>query len=242
MPAPPRLSWNGGLVVGALSAQIALAAVLQPVRPHRDVLPPPPAERALAAAAFGDLAFLYRRLALDLQNFGDTGGRITPLRDYDMARVVAWLRALDTLDPAAQHHLVLAARYFAGTQDTPQLIHLIRYIQQLVAKDPHRGLQWLPEAILMARKLGDRAVMLDLADQLAGYDFPGMTLVAYQLPAILHEKEGEFEKAAAYMERALRLTAHRASAQETTFMRDFIAATRRRATVELDGPATATSP
>lgn len=214
-----------GIVLAALlGAQVTLADALSDAQFEQAILPPVPTRPALGLLSFGDREFLYRKLVLDLQNFGDTGGRITPLRDYHMPDVVAWLRALDSLNSRADHHVVLAARYFGQTQDLSQVRYLVQYIQGHVALDPERKLGWMSEAIYLAQaRAKDSKLAMEVADQLATYDFPKMTVLAYQLPALVHRNLGNHARAVAYMDRALRLTAHKASATESQFMREFIA-------------------
>lgn len=220
---------TGAALTLLLAGQVTLAFVLKDAVVAREVLPPAPTQRTLDALSFGDREFLYRKLVLDLQNFGDTGGRVTPLSEYSMPRVVEWLRALDLLDHRADHHIYLAARYFSQTQDKPQVAHLVRYIQEHVAQDPPRKLQWMVEAVYLAEvRARDPDLTAAVADQLATYDYPGMTVLGYQLPAIVHGGLGNTEKAVAYMERALKATARKASAKEAQFMREFIARERAR--------------
>lgn len=205
---------NSVLVVAA-AAQISLAVLLRDVQPSRDIVPPVPTARMLAASALGDNQLLYRLHAMGLQNFGDTGGRWTSLSDYDLERIVQWFKILDRLDLNANHHVTLAARYFSQTQDKPALIHLVRYLQSHVRQNPENKLQWLSEALHMARvRLQSETLVLEIADQLGGYDFPKMSPMAYQLPAALYESAGHYKIAAMYMERALRLLEGRISDKE----------------------------
>lgn len=229
-----RSTW---ILLAALAGQIFVAERLRQTRPALEILPLPPTSTEVSIAALGDHQFLYRRLALALQNFGDTGGRVTPLKNYDMERVVDWLELLDSLDLSAKHHVLLAARYFGETQNRADTIHLIRFIQRHVARNPPGGLQWMTEAITLARRLDDRSILLDLAEQLGSYDFPQMTIVAYQLPAIIFEREGRYREAVRYMERAIARTSGRASETEAAFMEDFVAQARLRAGVETPAPA-----
>jgi len=213
----------GIMLAALLGVQVALAGAFHDGQFEQAILPPVPTRPALSLLSFGDREFLYRKLVLDLQNFGDTGGRITPLRDYHMPEVVEWLRALDTLNPRGEHHIVLAARYFGQTQDRSQVVYLVRYIQEHVALDPERKLGWMSEAIYLAQaRAGDSKLAMDVADQLAMYDYPKMTVLAYQLPALVHRNLGNHARAVAYMNRALRLTAHKASEADRRFMREFI--------------------
>ncbi len=211
------------VLVSALLVQISLSIHMREMQPYQEILDVAPTQKFLGLAAFGDNEFLYRQLVMELQNAGDTGGRWSSLREYDMARVADWLRSLDTLDYRANHHLVLAGQYFSQTQNKPDLIHLVRYIQGHVALDPAEKLPWLSAALLMAEKrLEDGELALQIAEQLGSYDVPGMTSAAYQLPATIHMNWGDYAGAAAYMERALRILEGRVSLKEKQFMVDFI--------------------
>lgn len=221
--------WRNGLLGALLLAQIAVAWLLYGTRAHWQILPPAPSERTLSALAFGDREFLYRALAMQLQNFGDTGGRLTPLRNYDMRTVVAWLRALDSLDFHADHHVTLAARYFSQTQDVPQVRHLVQYLMEHIARDPAAKVHWFAEALHMARvRLNDDVLVLALADQLAQYDFPTMSLIAHQLPAAIYERMGDFSRAADHMAIARERLRGRVGDQQMKIMDNYIGEMRRR--------------
>jgi hypothetical protein len=219
------------LAVGAaFLGQVVFAVGIKDVRPFWTIMPPPPTERELAVLSFGDPQLLYRRLVMNLQNFGDTGGRLTPLRDYDIGLVVGWMEALDTLDRRANHHLALAAHYFSQTQERQSLGPLVRYIMRHVDRDPPRKLQWIASALLMAEvRLKDVELQKDIADQIAGYDFPGMRPIAYQLPAVIYDRAGEPARAAELMEIAMEKLRGRVPDTEIRYMESFISAMRERA-------------
>jgi hypothetical protein len=225
-----RIHMGSLILAGLFAAQIGIAAKTREMVPYWTVLPPTPTLRALDLEAFGDRQFLYRSLVLDLQNFGDTGGRITRMGDYDMTRVVAWLRTMDLLDKDADHHLKLAAQYFSMTQTTPDVALLVAYLQEQVALSPARHWRWLLDAIYLAQvKLHDLSLATAVADQLAGYDFPDMIIIARQIAAPLHEKGGDYKGAAEIMARALERTRTSAEPGEIAFMESYIAAMRARA-------------
>lgn len=212
-----------GMLVFLLILQIGMGVALSRDKPVWQVLPPAPSHHAADAQAFGDAQFLYRVLVMDLQNFGDTGGRLTPLKDYDMSRVVDWLRALDRLDYSANHHVTLGARYFAQTQDRSQLHQLLAYLRAHVDGDPTQKLQWLMEALHIARvRLKDENLVLEIADQLGRYDTPTMSVTAYQLPATIYERAGDFAQAAKYMARARGLLRGRVAPAVDQAMADYV--------------------
>jgi tetratricopeptide (TPR) repeat protein len=213
------------VLVVAVVAQIAFFIATRDRKPHWEILPPVPTERMLGAAAFGDRQFLYRVLVLALQNFGDTGGRITALKDYDMTEVVGWLEALDSLDYRAQHHVALSMRYFSQTQDRPRLRQLLAWLEGHVAKDPEHKAWWLSNGIMLAeRRLSDLPLALELAERLASYDFPSTRIEALQYPAYILEKMGDFEGAATIVERIVERNDGRFSKEDIEWSKGYAAA------------------
>jgi hypothetical protein len=217
------------LLVLAFFAQLGFGYAQRHVRPNWEILEPPMSDKALAAAAFGDRQFLYRLLVMQLQHAGDEGGRVVPIKDYDVDLVVAWMEMLDRLDVRAHHHIGLALRYFSLNQNKPAIEPLVRYAMRHVAKDPRRKLDWLSQAMMMAEvRLKNPALTLEIADQMGSYEFPDVNPIAFQIAPILREKQGDLPGALVGMERALRLTQSRATAAEIAFMEQFIAGLKSR--------------
>jgi len=218
------------LLIVAFLGQLAFGYRISGVRPPWEVLPPTPSPAALEASAFGDKEFLYRVLVLDLQNFGDTGGHSTRMADYDMPRVVDWLKVLDSLDVDANHHMMLATQYFVFTQDLTKLDDLIRYVQEEVPLSPARHWRWLLEAVYIAQmKRHNLPWALELAKQLSSYDYPDMPIIARQMGAFMSERTGDYAGAAAIMSRVLAAHEKDALPGEADFMRDFIESMNQRA-------------
>ena len=219
------IRFSSFLLLAAFAAQLAYGYSLRHIRPHWEILDPPMSDRALDAAAFGDRQFLYRVLVVELQNAGDEGGRVTPIKNYDVDLVVAWMEMLDRLDLSAHHHIGLAMRYFSLNQDKPTLEPLVRYAMRHVAQDPRRKLDWLSQALMMTQiRLKNDTLALEIADQMASYDFPEINPLAYQIAPILHERAGDLEAALAGMRRALKLTRTRATPEDVAYMESFITA------------------
>lgn len=217
------------LLLIVFAAQIAFGVMTKSIRPHWEILDPPMSGRALDAAGFGDSQLLYRILVMELQNAGDDGGRVTPIRDYDVGTVVQWMEMLDLLDFRAHHHIGLALRYFSLNQDKPRIEPLVRYAMRHVDRDPQRKLDWLSQALMMTEvRLKDQALAIEIAEQMASYDFPEINPIAYQIAPVLHEKAGDLEKALSGMERALAKTRNRASPEEIAYMEAFIASVSER--------------
>jgi hypothetical protein len=233
----PAIRFSTAVLLCAFVSQALFAWQTKHVRPFWTVMPPVPTARALTAQSFGDAQFLYRWLVMDLQNFGDTGGRFTPLRDYDMNLVVEWLQALHTLDARAEHHVALAALYFSQTQNRSDLKPLVQFIMRVVDEDPPRRLQWAANALLLAQlRLKDPELAKAIADQVAKYDFPQMKPIAYQLPAVIYDKAGDPVRAAVLMERAKDKLRGRVPETEVQYMDSFIDVMRRRAAQAAPNP------
>jgi len=212
------------LLVIAAMAQAAFAVLNRDIRPNWEILDPPPTERALALSSFGDTQFLYRILAMELQNAGDEGGRVTPIKAFDMNRVVAWMDLLDTLDARADHHVALALRYFSLNQNIPSIRPLVLFAMRHVDKNPTQKLNWLSAALLMAElRLKDQSLVLEIADQMGRYDDPIINTSAYMIAPLLREKLGDLPGALAGMRRALAMTSHRANEFDLAYMKQFIA-------------------
>lgn len=210
-------------LIVALGAQLAFGFSMRDVRPNWEILEPPMSDRALAAASFGDRQFLYRIMAMELQQAGDDGGRVVPIKDYDVELVVAWLEMLDRLDVRAHHHVGLAMRYFSLNQDKLATEPLVRYAMRHVDRDPRRKLDWLSQALMIAEvRLKNPTLSLEIADQMGRYEFPDVNPIAYQIAPVMREKMGDLRGAVAGMERALRLTRDRATPAEIGSMEDFI--------------------
>jgi len=172
------------------------------LRPELDILGPPPSSAVRQAVSFGDAQVLYRFWALDLQNAGDTGGRATPMRDYNYDYVLGWLTALRELDGRGQFHLFLAAHYFSQTPNLDDVRRIVEFIRVDAAKNPNEKWYWLTQAIATAQlRLNDLPYALSLSLELAGYDPPSAPRWVLMFPAVLLEKMGRFVEAKTAIER-----------------------------------------
>jgi len=205
--ACPRLSWRDVslslCLVGLVALQIVDGLHLRPLRSAIEQMPSPPSAAALKAMAFGDDQFLYRAELSWLQEVGDGGGRLRPLREFDYGRVADWLRALDRLDPQSDAMFQLGSAYFGAISDpktaSTQLPPLIDYYAEGGMADPARRWHWLVWAAIKTQHVVKSPVMADrLVDDLlavrANPDAPAwLPLLA---PPLLRAV-GETERAAA---------------------------------------------
>jgi hypothetical protein len=192
-----RKNWRVGmLAILFLAGHLILALNLRQVAPPRDLLPPVPSDRALYVQALGDSQFLFRRYAFLMQNAGDTGGRIVPLKDYDFDRVTRWLRILQKLDYRSVFPGAIAARYFGFSQNTAHARPVIEFIAENVDLYPRTKWPLMQDAIYLAqRRLKDERLALKLARQLASYGLENTAVWAALMPAVILENLGEVSEA-----------------------------------------------
>ncbi|MBL8642490.1 MAG: hypothetical protein JNK21_01045 [Rhodospirillaceae bacterium] len=192
-----------------LGAHAGLGWYLHKERPHLEILPPQPTDTAARALSFGDQQLLYRAFTLHLQNAGDTGGRFTPMSQYDIPAVVDWLGLLQRLDPQAHHHTALAVRYFSQERQPDDLRLLIAFIDRDVDAAPERKWYWQTQAVALARdRLKDVPYALQLSRKMQSFaDYvPEGLFWTLQMEPILLEDLGRLDEAREVMERVV--TAH----------------------------------
>ena len=158
-------------LIAALVAEILLNGTLRPLRPVIGELPPPPSAGSLAAQSLGDRQFLFRVNALWLQDFGDGGGRLKPLRDFDYTRIVGWLRAVDDLDRRSQAVFVLGTQFFGALTDPASFREKVKliadYFEQAGMADPAGRWPWLSwAASTIAHRVKDPALAQRTAEDI----------------------------------------------------------------------------
>lgn len=214
-------------LVLVVCAQAGFSWSIRDLRPTMGILPDLPQERAVAALALGDEQFLFRYLALNLQNAGDNGGRITPLKNYDYEKVAAWLVLLDDLDLDTYWTIAMANGYFGQTQNTDDVRYIVQYMQAHVAQRPQAKWPWLVNAIYLSRhRLKSDWLALDAARQLATYDFADMNVASLQMPALVLDDLGQLHKAIDEIESLRKRRGTEFSFEEHLWMRDFVASSR----------------
>lgn len=189
-------------------------------KPKMEIVPAVPGEQAVKALSFGDNQAFFRLLALHLQNFGDTFGRFTALREYDFDRLHGWFNLLDTLDNQSNYIPTLASYYFSQTQNVPDVHHVVEYLRDHSQHRLDEKWWWQVQAVYLANhKLKDSAWALELAKPLLhAQDVP---LWVNQLPAFIYEQRGEFGDALAIMEHVQK-NAQNLKPGELRFMEYFI--------------------
>jgi len=178
------------------TAHGVLAWTFKDQRPDFAVLPPPPSGVEREALSFGDRQFLYRMWSLNIQNAGDTGGRATPMRDYNYEHVIGWLKALHALDPRGQHHMFLATWYFSQTPNEVDVRRIVDFVVEASAQKPEQSWYWMARAVTLAEmRVADADYALGIARRLAAYEFPDMPAWILMYPAILLEMSGRIADA-----------------------------------------------
>ena len=161
-------------------------------------VPPVPSREGAIMMALGDAQFAYRLGAITLQNLGDSGGRITPIRDYNYAKLGEWFTLLDNLDPASDHVPMLAAYYFGATRVPADVAVIVDYLGRVGQRPIGSKWRWLVHAVFLARhRLGDLQVALDLAYKLSKMELQDDTMPAWgrQMPAFVLKAKGDREDA-----------------------------------------------
>lgn len=161
-------------------------------------VPPVPSKSGAMMMLLGDEQFSYRFGAITLQNLGDGGGRVTPIKDYDFSKLGKWFWLLHGLDPASEHVPFAAAFYFGGTSDPAQVAVVVDYLGKIGANPAGEKWRWLAHAAYLARhRMKDMQLALDLAYQLSRMrPLQGeLPLWAKQLPAFILKEQGEKESA-----------------------------------------------
>ena len=185
-------------------------------------VPPAPSNQVAKALAMGDGQFLYRAATFVLQNMGDEGGRVTPLKDYDYQRLGQWFSLLDRFDPQSEFLPVLVGYYFSQSQNPDDVRIVISFLAHIAIRDPERNWRWLAHAIYLARhRVKDMNLALSLAYRMAAIKSPGIPVWARQMPAFVLADVGEREAARDLME-AIMDSQIDLEPSEIEFMRDFI--------------------
>ena len=185
-------------------------------------VPPAPSHQVAKALAMGDGQFLYRAATFVLQNMGDEGGRVTPLKDYDYQRLGQWFSLLDRFDPKSEFLPVLVGYYFSQSQNPDDVRIVISFLAHIAIRDPERNWRWLAHAIYLARhRVKDMNLALSLAYRMAAMASPGIPIWARQMPAFVLAEVGEREAARDLME-AIMDSQIDLEPSEIEFMRDFI--------------------
>jgi hypothetical protein len=151
--------WIAGLLVIALAAQIAWQFAQRKVEPAAADLPAAPSAPALRLVSLGETAAFARLAMLWLQAFDLRGDNRIPYQQLDYRRLVAWLTAIQAVDPRSGYPLFAAARVYGENSDPQKARRMFAFIETEFARDPNRRWPALAHAALLAKhRLRDLAL------------------------------------------------------------------------------------
>lgn len=184
-------------------------------------VPPVPSEAGILMRGLSDAQFSHRSSALTLQTLGDSGGKITPLKDYDYNKLRSWFFRLHGLDPASDHMPMVAAYYFGATRVPGDVRMVIDYLAMAGGIPVGDKWRWLAQAVYLAQhRLHDLDLALDLAYRLSR--IPGdLPMWARQMPAFVLKEKGEREAARLILENLI-ATQSNLDPKEVNFMRAYL--------------------
>ncbi|MBU6475089.1 MAG: hypothetical protein KGL10_01505 [Alphaproteobacteria bacterium] len=193
-------------LAAALGANFLFWCGSQSVYERWSGVPPVPDRTGAVMMTLGDPEFSYRVLALSLQNLGNLGVDVAPLKDYDYRTLGKWFFLLSSLDPVSDHVPALAAYYFGATRAPSDVAVVVRYLAAVGQEPFGDKWRWLVQAVYLAQhRMYDENLALQLAEKLA--DMPqsvDMPAWARQMPAFVLEKKGDRAAARALMADMLR--------------------------------------
>lgn len=199
-------------------------------------VPPVPSMGGAVSMALGDRQFSYRMGALTLQTLGDDGGRVTPLKKYDYAKLAAWFGLLKKLDAVSDHVPLIAAYYFGATREPDQARIVANYLAEIGQNPSGEKWRWLAHAVFLARyRANDLDLALSFAEKLAALQLDHgreMPIWARQMPVFVLTAKGEKDAARAIMAGIL-MTDKNLKPNEINFMKAFL--TERLGVDEKDG-------
>lgn len=188
-----------GALVAFLGLQLAFWYQARDIKPDLSIVPDVPGRAVVHALAFGDNQFYFRTLAFMIQNTGDTFGRFTALRYYDMNKLYHWFNLLDSLDARSDMIPSIATYYFAQTQNTADVRYIVDYLYEHATRDIEHKWWWLLQSIYLATyKLNDLDLALKVATPMVN---PKVPLFAQEMAAVVHERRGEMEDALEVMKK-----------------------------------------
>ena len=130
-------------------------------------VPPVPPMISAVSPTLGDVQFASRVISMMIQNLSNTGGRITPIKDYDFERLGEWFDLNYLLDPHSNLTPYMAAYYFSASQDPTKIRPVIEYLRTAGNSTEGEKWRWLAQAVYLARfKLNDLELALELAADL----------------------------------------------------------------------------
>jgi hypothetical protein len=171
----------------------------------------------------GDAQMSYRSLGLVLQNFGDTGGRTTSIKDYNFENLAGWFALMDRLDPEASYMPFLASYYYGITKNKTALPLVIDYLHKVGRREGKEKWRWLFRAVYLARyELKDLDLAYLLATELSLHPEKKRPLWSFNMPAFIQAERGDKKAAYEFMKAMLETNLDELAPNEVNFIVDYI--------------------
>ncbi len=206
-----------------LSFNILYWFSVRDVRAKWGNVPPAPDTKFIGAMGLGDASLAYRLNAIMIQNFGDTGGRYTPLKDYDYDRLSKWFFLQNKLDPRSNFIPYLAAYYFSGVQEPDKFYPVLDYLEMVGVRSGGENWRWLAQAVYVSRfVMDDLDKALELAKKLADTAPDDAPAWVRQMPVFVMKASGDKEAAYALMLEILKSNVEKMHPSEVNAARAYI--------------------
>lgn len=193
------------------------------LRPEWKSVPPPPPENTIELAAMGDKQFFFRVNALNIQNFGDIGGRVTPLKDYNFELLARWFFLMDKLDPFSDIIPHIAGYGFGASQDPSKIDPIIDYLAYVGQRSYGEKWRWMVQAIYLERfRRGDLDKALRMAKVMTHHGNPNMPSWARQMEVFVLAEKGEKEAAYQLMQSLIADASGKLPVSEIQSMKDYV--------------------
>jgi hypothetical protein len=206
--------------------QVFFWRISEKYRVNYDIVPPAPSRHLVKATSFGDEEFLFRILALRLQNSGDIFAGFVSLKKYDYSRIYDWMTILDKLNFESRIIPSLASYYYSQSSILEHKNYILKYLDEHSSRDIDKNWWWLFQATFIAKKdLNDLDKALYFAQKLAKNEAKEAPLWTKQMPAFISEKKGDGCMALKVIKNLIDESEsgkRQISAEEMNFMRHFI--------------------
>lgn len=186
-------------------------------------IPPAPENKYASSYGLGDSQLAYRNIALMIQNFGDYGGRVTSLDDYNFEELAKWFFVEDSLDDKSEFAPYIAGYYFGSLQTPSKFYPVLDYLEVAGNKNSGEKWRWLLQAIYIARfQIKDLDRAEEIAKKMSLLNNPAIPSWAKQMPAFILTAKGEKEAAYALMLQILKTESKKMAPQEVFQMKTYI--------------------
>ncbi len=164
----------------------------QNVKPKYDIVPKVPNKYLVPVISLGDKEFLFRALGERLQNSGDVFAGFVSLKNYNYPLLYQWFTMLDGLNVKSNFIPALASYYYSQTQNRPDTIHVINYLDEHSSKDIDENWWWMYQAMMIAKiDLKNNDLALELAYKLSNNHAKKAPIWTREFPALIHSQMGD---------------------------------------------------